>query len=568
MNLSNIKLHSIAFFSLFFIYFFSVIFFNTIFINPHDNLDLFPIYNSLIKEIYIGNFESVKILQAENFKWYYLEQLLYPSKLFQLFLDHKQFYFFEDISKKIISYFSFYILAKSLTKKKFSSMIGAILYVTLTNIYNIPFTYFLPFAPYIVYLLQKKNEFNKKHLFCIFLISLNSSLIFDYLSIIIIIPLSIYLRILNKKIINTKILKQYFAIFTFGCFITAIPIFYAVFTEELHRELILKENIYEEFSIFIKSILDYFSAKNLREIFSYPLKILFFFTFITAIIFKDKKSLIIFLILFLYQLLVVIVSSNLFNFIFIGAISFLKGFNFTRFNLLFPLLISLIVVLNLNFINKKTYTKFIFILVLISTISIQSQIFFTEIFKSFFGLNLKENYLTELKKHKQDNDSKNFFKTAFNRENYKPELKFDLNLENSFTFDNYYKFEDYKNIKKIVKDSIVISVGIDPMVAAMNKIKVADGYYTLYSKAYKIRFRKIIEQELEKNEILRKYFDDWGNRAYIFYSDKENLALNFKGAKDLNVKYVISAFKIYDKNLIKVCSPCNKKKNINLYKIN
>ena len=87
-------------------------------------------------------------------------------------------------------------------------------------------------------------------------------------------------------------------------------------------------------------------------------------------------------------------------------------------------------------------------------------------------------------------------------------------------------------------------------------------------KAYKIRFRKIIEQELEKNEILRKYFDDWGNRAYIFYSDKENLALNFKGAKDLNVKYVISAFKIYDKNLIKVCSPCNKKKNINLYKIN
>ena len=188
LNLNNIKLHLIAFFSLFFIYFFSIIFFNTIFINPHDNLDIVPIYNSLIKEIYNGNFESLKILQAGNFKWYYLEQLLYPSKIFQLFLDHKQFYFFEDVSKKIISYFSFYLLAKSLTKEKFGSMIGAILYVTLTNIYNIPFTYFLPFAPYIVYLLQKKNEFSKKHLFCFFLISLNSSIVFDYLSLIIIIP--------------------------------------------------------------------------------------------------------------------------------------------------------------------------------------------------------------------------------------------------------------------------------------------------------------------------------------------------------------------------------------------
>ena len=114
----------------------------------------------------------------------------------------------------------------------------------------------------------------------------------------------------------------------------------------------------------------------------------------------------------------------------------------------------------------------------------------------------------------------------------------------------------------------MISVGTDPMIAAMSKIKVADGYYTLYSKAYKRIFRKIIEKELEKNETLKKYFDDWGNRVYIFYSDKENLSLNYKEAKNLDVKYVISTFEIYDKNLIKICSPCYKKGNLNLYKIN
>ena len=510
----------------------------------------------------------MKNLQAENFKWYYLEQLLYPTKLIQLFLDDKQFYFFEDIFKKIISYFSFYLLSKSITKEKFTSMIGAILYVTLTNIYNIPFTYFIPFAPYILYLLQKKNEFDKKDFFFLFLISLNSSLIFDYLSLIIIIPISIYLRILNKNKINIKILKQFLILFTLGCSITAIPVLYAVFTEELHRELIIKKNIYEEFNFFMQNILNYYSVVNLSDVFKYPLKLLYFFIFISAIIFKDKRSLIIFLILFFYQLLEVVGSSNVFNSIFVGTISFLKGFNFTRFSFLFPLLIALIMVLNLKFINKNSFSKFIFVLVLISSVSLQSNIFFSEIFKSFFASNLRENNSILLKKYKQEKDYKNFFKIIINKENYKTKIDLNLNLENSFTFDGYYKFEEYKNIKKITKNNIVISVGVDPMIAAMNKIKVADGYYTLYSKTYKNKFRKIIEKELEKNETLRRYYDDWGNRVYAFYSDKKNLSLNFKEAKKLNIKYVISAFDIYDKNLIEVCSPCYKKGNLNLYKIN
>ena len=72
-----------------------------------------------------------------------------------------------------------------------------------------------------------------------------------------------------------------------------------------------------------------------------------------------------------------------------------------------------------------------------------------------------------------------------------------------------------------------MSVGLDPMIAVMNDIRVIDGYHTIYPLSYKIKFRKIIEKELDKNIKLKNYYDDWGNRVYAFYTDKNNLMLDF-----------------------------------------
>ena len=44
-----------------------------------------------------------------------------------------------------------------------------------------------------------------------------------------------------------------------------------------------------------------------------------------------------------------------------------------------------------------------------------------------------------------------------------------------------------------------MSVGLDPMIAVMNDIRVIDGYHSVYPLSYKIKFRKIIEKELTKN---------------------------------------------------------------------
>ena len=71
-------------------------------------------------------------------------------------------------------------------------------------------------------------------------------------------------------------------------------------------------------------------------------------------------------------------------------------------------------------------------------------------------------------------------------------MKADINNSINKTFDGYYKFKDYTFIKNIVKNSRVMSVGLDPMIAVMNDIRVIDGYHTLYHASYKKKFRKII----------------------------------------------------------------------------
>ena len=58
-----------------------------------------------------------------------------------------------------------------------------------------------------------------------------------------------------------------------------------------------------------------------------------------------------------------------------------------------------------------------------------------------------------------------------------------------YTFEGYYDYENYKFIKSLVNNSKTISIGLDPMVAVVNNIKVIDGYHNLYPLDYKIQFR-------------------------------------------------------------------------------
>ena len=116
------------------------------------------------------------------------------------------------------------------------------------------------------------------------------------------------------------------------------------------------------------------------------------------------------------------------------------------------------------------------------------------------------------------------------------------NYRNIYTFDGYYLYEDYKKISQIVKNKRVVSLGYDPLVAVMNGISTIDGYHALYPLSYKKKFKKMIQNELKENEVLKKYYENWGSRVYAFIDDPKNIKIDFIEAKKLGAEYVISKY--------------------------
>ena len=184
----------------------------------------------------------------------------------------------------------------------------------------------------------------------------------------------------------------------------------------------------------------------------------------------------------------------------------------------------------------------------------------------FLKNNMKTDHYLETKKSILKGNYIQGFKLGINEKNYlNNEIK--SSYKTNKTFDNYYKFKDYAFIKDIVKNERVMSVGLDPMVAVMSNIRVIDGYHNIYPLSYKVKFRKIIERELEKNTELKNYYDNWGSRIYAFYNNEDDIVLNFQAAKTIGANYIISKFPLKNKELKIICNKCNNSNEIFLYKI-
>ena len=103
----------------------------------------------------------------------------------------------------------------------------------------------------------------------------------------------------------------------------------------------------------------------------------------------------------------------------------------------------------------------------------------------------------------------------------------------------------------------VVSIGVNPAVALFNGFYTVDGYSTDYPLEYKHNFRKIIEDELAANDSIRGYFDNWGNRCFIYTSElgtgfdiyrgentEVEIHINTSELKKMGGDYVFSAVKI------------------------
>jgi hypothetical protein len=105
----------------------------------------------------------------------------------------------------------------------------------------------------------------------------------------------------------------------------------------------------------------------------------------------------------------------------------------------------------------------------------------------------------------------------------------------------------------------VASVGLHPSIAVFNGFRTIDGYHGLYPLRYKRAFRTVIADELARDARLARYFDDWGNRVYVFSSELAfcnylctarrapaaiELGFNTAAFKALGGRFVLSAARI------------------------
>ena len=233
------------------------------------------------------------------------------------------------------------------------------------------------------------------------------------------------------------------------------------------------------------------------------------------------------------------------------------SFNLIRIENLIPFLIILILIHLKNDKSKINLNNFLIALTFISSILIQISIP-TAALMSNIKKSLNDQKRNSIEKIMYGTDStlsikRNFIKIKevtkilINKNNYDEKIDF---FNTNKSFDDYYRYDEYKKIKEIVENSRVASIGIDPMIAAMNGIKVIDGYHNLYPKSYKNKFKNIINDELKMNESMEYYFNNWGSQLYLFYNDPKNLKINFKNIKKLDANYLISSFEIKDKDLL------------------
>ena len=548
-------------------YLVSIICVGQIIVEPHDMLDTVVVIDHIIAKIYKGDIESLNYFLSGEIKWYYLEQLFYPTNILHYVLNDKLFYFTNDILKKLFAYFSFYLLAKSLCISRFNSALGGILYSTLV-FHKMNMGLAIPFLPYILYLLLNKDILNKKHYFFLFLVGLNSSLIQDIFAFIFLMPLSF---LLNNKNKNLRIYLQIFSIIFISSILSNIHLVIgSVLSDPIHRGVGnawgTENDIILPFLEAFKNFFTYINPKSALFIFYIPLVSLTTLTFILSLFSKQKNiRLILFFIIFILILKSVVHHSIIDN-ILIGVFDILKGYNFQRLDKIIPLTFTLLFVLSISNLKYKNLKKLLYFVSFLSILSIQLKTPLPVIGQYFLKENMHVEKFEKTKESFLEKKYIQFFKIIFDKKSYNV-MKADINNSINKTFDNFYKFEDYAFIRNIVKNSRVMSVGLHPMIAVMNDIKVIDGYHNIYPLNYKIRFRKIIERELEKNIELKNYYDNWGNRVYAFYNDKNNIMLNFQSAKTLGANYIISKFPIKNNELKIICHECNNSNHIFLYKI-
>lgn len=166
-----------------------------------------------------------------------------------------------------------------------------------------------------------------------------------------------------------------------------------------------------------------------------------------------------------------------------NSIHILTAFQFDRFTFLIPLLWFIILGISIRYTINRIRMQFLYIVIILQALLI-----------IWSNDEIKLNY------------EKIFFSKN--------------NSDKIPSFQSFFATDMFSQISKFINkpknEYRVVSIGIHPSIAQYNGFYTLDGYQNNYPLDYKKRFRKIIIKEIEKDTHIKKYFDEWGSRCYVF----------------------------------------------------
>lgn len=516
-----------------------------------------------------GNLDSVNIFLAGEIKWYFLWGILKPFSLLFVFFETEAAFWIRDFVVKIIAYISFFKLSKRLNCSVFNSILIACLFACSLTQKNTFLGLGAAAFPYLIYIVLKNKDLNIKNFFLIIFIGLNTDLIRHSFVVPMLLVLSWVLLPKFQKYNFKLFFKIAIILFASTLLANSNLIYTQLFSETMHRATWIHEptNIISNLKIFM---VNYFSLPTSADTYWFnrlAFTIFFVPLFIVSLFSKNKISYILLLIIFLICFFVFITRLEFVTTFRNNTGGIIKTLQLDTIALLVIPIIYVLIFINYTKLKIKDKTKyFVYPLIFLSIFTFQFRLSAVPLGKYFLSYDtLATEKQNQLKRLFYDKKFMSLFKEMRKiNDNKKSTLA--ISFDN-YTFKGYYNYENYKYIKSIVKESRTLSIGLNPMVAVMNNIKVIDGYHNLYPLRYKLKFRKVIQEQLDHYEEIKNYFDNYGNRVETFVSNPKIIKINFNEAKKLGADYIISKYLISNKSLSLICEKCNGSEELFVFKI-
>ena len=543
---------------------------------PMDLLEKEIVCDYILGRFYRGDFEALNLMLAGEVKWYMMWRVFQPLSLLYALFDTEFAFWTKDIIIKIASYSFFFKLSRKLNCKVFNSTLIACLFTSSSMVHygfggGSELGLGIAALPYLIYLMLKNKPLKLKHYLAIIFIGLNTDLV-RHLSIIPVMFLTSFILFPKNKKYNFRLFFKISILLLFFIFLSSSNLIYThIFLGPFHRIgfLVTPMDLMANFNNLVFNFFEIPSMKNSPYFFqNLPLSFYVLPVLLIGLLSKNRISYLLLLIIFLIHFIEFISQTEFVTTIRNNSEGLIKTLNWnTMLTTTLPVLFGLIFV-NITKLEIIKFTKYlIYPLLFLSLLTFQIRIASVPLAKHFLSF----DSLSIEKKNKLE---QNFYNRKYNllikemvQINKNKAINLKKQFKSKYTFEGYYDYKNYKYIKSLVGNSKTISISLDPMVAVMNDIYVLGGYYNIYPMNYKLKFRKVIEKQLEHYSQYKNYFDKYGHRVNTFVINPDIIKIDFSQANILGAEYVISKYPISDKVLESICLQCNGSSELYLYKI-